>query len=707
MLFLSVSQANTMAKQISRNLWLLESKSMAYCIGYQNDKFLVNTYFGKKLKASCDYPEPRSYSNWAHNDLANRIPEEFPGHGDQKYHEPCLKVTFKDGVRDTDFRLMEAQVSTNGLKFFMKDAVYPLVLVLEYEVMHDLDLISRRISVKNEGQEDVLIERVLSAQWNFHSGKGDRLSYVYGKWLDEFNLRRDPLQPGVKILESRRLMTSHQGSPWFVYDKGNATEDAGNVWFSALSWSGNWKIIAEVTEFEHTKVSIGINDWDFAWKLRGGDTFEAPFCIGGFSENGFGGASRIMHDFAREKVLPRGKEVRKILYNSWEATFFDVDEKSQGDLAEEAAALGIELFVVDDGWFHGRNTDNAGLGDWWPDAKKFPNGLSPLVKRVKELGMDFGIWVEPEMVNPNSELYRSHPDWVYHFPTRPRREHRNQLILNLGREDVQNYLLNILDKLLSENDISFIKWDMNRSISEAGWQDSPHDEARELWVRHTTGLYKVWGTLKQKHPKVLWQSCSGGGGRTDFGIMAIADQVWTSDNTDAPARVQIQEGFSQIYPAIAMEAWVTDASHGLVPLSFRFHVSMAGNLGIGSHLLKWNQEEKNLAKEQIQLYKSIRHIIHLGDQYRIGFASDEGITGVQYVSKDKEESVLFLFRVWISRTIYPSVVLLKGLDPDSFYTVEGETGIRSGLGWANVGITVDIKNLQSSVRKIKKIQRSE
>ncbi len=276
---------------------------------------------------------------------------------------------------------------------------------------------------------------------------------------------------------------------------------------------------------------------------------------------GFGGASRTLHDFVRDTVIPHGHTLHKVLYNSWEATTFDVDEASQIELARHAADMGIELFVMDDGWFHGRNDDHAGLGDWWPDEKKFPNGLQPLIEQVNDLGMDFGLWVEPEMVNPDSDLYRTHPDWVIHFPTRVRTTGRDQLILNFGRTDVQDYIIDLLDRLLAEHNITFIKWDMNRNASEPGWPDAPGDQ-REIWVRYVYGLYRVWGTLRERHPDVIWQSCSGGGGRADVGILRLADQVWISDNTEPTARLAIQEGYTQMYPANTMEAWVTDMGIG-------------------------------------------------------------------------------------------------------------------------------------------------
>ena len=321
-----------------------------------------------------------------------------------------------------------------------------------------------------------------------------------------------------------------------------------------------------------------------------------------------------MHDYLREQLVPHRNRLHPVLYNSWEATVFDVTKPSQVNLADLAAAMGVELFVMDDGWFHGRNHDKAGLGDWWPDETNFPNGLTPLIEQVNALGMDFGLWVEPEMVNPDSDLYRKHPDWVIHFPNRARTEMRNQLILNLGAQRCAGLSDRRLDKLLGEHNIRFIKWDMNRNVSEPGWPDAPGD-ARELWVHYVQGVYRVWGTLRERHPAVICQSCSGGGGRADAGILRYADQIWVSDNTEAAARLGIQDGFSQVFPASTMEAWVTDMGPRL-SLEFRFHVSMMGVLGIGGNLLDWTAEERADAPVGA-LYKQIRPIIQIGDLYRL------------------------------------------------------------------------------------------
>jgi alpha-galactosidase len=321
---------------------------------------------------------------------------------------------------------------------------------------------------------------------------------------------------------------------------------------------------------------------------------------------------------------------------------------------------------------------------------------------VGALGMTFGLWLEPEMVNPDSDLYRAHPDWVIHFESRERTEMRGQLILNLAREDVQAYLIGVLDELLRNHDIRFVKWDMNRNVSEPGWPGAPR-EARELWVRYVHGLYHVWGTLAARHPHVTWQSCSGGGGRADLGILRLADQVWISDNTHAAARLAIQDGYSRVFPASTMEAWVTDADRDTLPLRFRMHVSMLGLLGIGGHLGRWTEEERAVAREEIARYKSVRDLVQWGDQYRLRSASTEPFSAVQYVSKSRDRAVLFAFRTHVARPTVLPPLYLRGLDPQRLYEVEGTGEVRSGAAWANVGLRLSLNDFESTVREIREV----
>lgn len=676
--------------------WILETSNTAYALGLDPGGLLVHRYWGARLPQPSDYPPATASQDWASfNGAAQLASEEYPAYGGLKYGEPCLKISFVDSVRDAVLEFVEAQTAGDQLTIVLHDAAYPLQLELHYRVHGEFDLVERWMTIANHGSEAATIERAFSAQWHVPWGGDYRLSSLTGRWYDEFQLRRETVARGLRVLESRRITTSHHASPWFALDRGLAEEEQGEVWFGTLAWSGNWKMQVEANDFGSTRVNLGLNDWDWAWRLEPGASFTTPSSIGGYTEHGFGAASRTLHDYVRTQVIPHGPVLHKVLYNSWEATFFDVDVQSQAQLAERAANMGVELFVLDDGWFHGRNSDNAGLGDWWPDARKFPNGLAPLISRVNELGMEFGLWIEPEMVNPDSDLYRAHPDWVIHFPTRARREIRNQLILNMARADVQDYLIATLDTLLRENDIRFIKWDMNRNVSEPGWP-SYEGEQREIWVRYVEGLYKVWGALRERHPYVVWQSCSGGGGRADFGILRLADQIWTSDNTHATPRLEIQEGFSQLFPAITMEAWVTDVDRGKLPLEFRFHVSMCGTLGVGGHLLRWSDEECAEATRLVAAYKQVRHIIQLGDLYRLRSPHASGFSAMQYVSKDKRESVVFGFRTHLARPALLPPLYLRGLDPAAQYEIEGR-GTRSGAAWQHAGLLLELAQDYSSV----------
>ncbi|HEX7974963.1 MAG TPA: alpha-galactosidase [Anaerolineales bacterium] len=690
--------------------WVLETRASGYALGLNDAGLLVHRYWGPRLPRLADYLPAAGTAEWASfNGPAQLAREEYPGYGGLKYIDPCLKVTFADGVRDLVLGFESAEVQAGEapeLEVRLGDAAYPLRVRLHYRVHESWDLIERWATITNEGDRPMSLERVWSAQWHLPPGEEYRLTYLSGRWSDEMNLRREPLLPGLKVLESRRLTTSHHANPWFAVDRqaeGRAGEDQGEVWFGALAWSGNWKLSAEVTDFGSTRLSLGLNDWDFAWRLEAGQSFTTPACLAGYTRQGFGEASLLLHRYIRERVLPHGQALHKVLYNSWEATWFMVDEASQARLAELAASIGVELFVMDDGWFHRRDRDNAGLGDWWPDERKFPQVLGPLIRQVNGLGMDFGLWIEPEMVNPDSDLYRAHPDWVIHFPTRERSLARNQLILNLARDDVQDYLIEKLDRLLAENNIAFVKWDMNRNVSEPGWPDAPGDP-RELWVRYVWGVYRVWGELRQRHPQVLWQSCSGGGGRADLGILRLADQIWPSDNTEAAARLAIQEGFSYVFPANTMEAWVTDASQEQRSLEFRFHASMCGVLGIGGHLGRWTEAQRREAARLVAQYKEIRPIVQLGDLYRLRSPQQEAYSAVQYLSKDRSEGVLFAFRTHLPEPAAAPTLYLRGLDPQAVYRVESFSPPRSGLAWMQSGLHLELSDFQSAMRRIYRVE---
>ena len=679
----------------TNRIFELTTANTSYILGINTAGGIQSLYWGERIPSGDCVHLLKSYGHSSFDPHVEKEREECSPWGGLFYGEPGLKVTFPDGVRDLKLEYSSHRTggSADELVITMKDPHYALEVDLIYKTVDEYDLIERRCVIRNTGKLPIFIENAASAVWNLPHLENGRLTYVSGRWAGEGQLRQCGLSQGKMVLESRRGFTSSHLNPWFAVDDG-AEEEHGRVWFGALAWSGNWKITVEKTSFDNLRVVGGVNDFDFSWELKGGEAFDTPVFAGGYSGLGFGGMSRSLHGYERSRVLPaeHSDSLRKVLYNSWEATYFNVNAEGQMLLAEKAAKLGVELFVVDDGWFGQRNSDKAGLGDWYVNRSKFPDGLAPLIKRVNELGMDFGIWVEPEMVNPDSELYRAHPDWVYGFPTREGSLGRNQLVLNLAKEEVKNYILGFMTDLLGSHPIRFIKWDMNRPISEPGWMEAPEGQRREVWVRHANNLYEIWRELKKRFPEVIFESCAGGGGRIDLGIMRYADQFWTSDNTDAFDRLRIQESFSYAYAPKAMVCWVTDSPNFLngrrLSLKYRFLSAMTGSLGIGGNLKEWTEEELAEAQEMVGLYKEIRPIVQHGSQYRLS-SPRHGNAAVQYVGSGADESVVFAFSH--SQQFGESLfnVRLKGLEPGRPYSVrtDGEEPlVMSGSGLMNIGL---------------------
>ncbi len=686
--------------------WVLTSGEAAFALGVEPGGVLIDCYWGRKLPRVEDYPaavlaEAFPFEHPLQN-AATSVPTGEAGSSDER----MLDATTPRGrLRGFVLRFDSAAVADDTLAIELRDAAQSVIVTLQYRTLDRFGLFTRDVSIRNVGTSQLQLTRVFSGTFHLPDLGGFALNRLDGRWGDEFRKQRDSMAVGTIQHESRRVTTSHGGVPYFAIDRDEpgfaASEEDGEVWFGSLQWSGNWKLIAERTRDDRGIIHLGINDHDFAWDLQPGAEFAAPRLIYGHTRHGFGAMSRAFHDFVREELSPRQNYVPAVVYNSWYATLFDVDEKGQTALAEQAAKLGVELFVMDDGWFSGRLNDKAGLGDWWPDATKFPNGLKPLADTVHARGMKFGLWIEPEMVNPDSDLYRAHADWILHYGERERTPMRNQSILNLGRPDVQDYLIEIFDKLLRETPIDFIKWDMNRNASEPGWPSHDRD-GREIWVRYVQGLYRVWTELRKRHPGVIWENCSGGGGRVDLGMMAITEQTWTSDNTLVPARLRIQEGYSQLFPASTMAAWVTDEEKHEYPLELRFHASMAGALGVGGNLLAWSDEDRAVAAKQVARFKQLRSTIMGGDLYRLRSPHAGAFSAFMHVAKDKREAELFAFRMHRARLGRNPLIRLAGLDPEALYSVEGIEGARTGRAWSELGLRLPLKDLQSTILLIQR-----
>jgi alpha-galactosidase len=682
----------------------IRTDKSSYLFGINNKGTVQHLYWGDPVEASeCGHLLKSGHHSSFDADLDREV-EEYGGWGGCNYAEPGLKVTFSDGVRDLKLKYEGYEIfQENGLVIHLADEHYSLRVEIHYEVIPEFDLIERYVKVINDDNGPVRIEQVMAAVWSVQALPEYRLTHVTGRWAGEYQLRTNVLSEGKKVLESRRGFTGPHSNPWFAMDNGKTEETSGKVWFGALAWSGNWKIVAEKTTFGHVRIVGGINDFDGSFSIAPGEAYTSPVFTGGFTSGGFGEMSRLLHRYQENYVLPT-RNLRKVLYNSWEATEFAVTVQGQKVLASQAAKLGVERFVVDDGWFGKRNSDRAGLGDWHVNPEKFPLGLQELIDEVKGLGMEFGLWVEPESVNPDSELFRKHPEWVYQFPTRTGTQLRNQLLLNLGLPEVKEFVLGFMTELLSAYDISFIKWDMNRTVTEPGTLPLQQEAEKSIWIKHVEHLYEIWAELRTRFPHVEFETCAGGGARIDLGILRFADQAWISDNTDARDRLTIQEGFSYVYSPAVMMCWVTESPHGFngrsLPLSYRFHSSMMGGLGIGANISKWSAEELVEAKGYVELYKEIRHIVLRGSLYRLESLQRSNVAACQYVSRDGQEAVVFAFLQSQHFGSQERRILLQGLDPQASYEVKSdgsEPVIRHGSNLMNIGIPLTLRGDYNSM----------
>lgn len=667
----------------SKKIFNIQSKNTSYVFGVDNEGLLRHLYWGKKIEDTKEFDMPILVEVSTNDPVYEITKEEYPVYGSLRYKEHCLKATFADKSRELVYRYDCYEITDNELVIKLKDAYYEFNINLHYKVYDEYDLIERYVSIKNNSKDIIEIEKIHSGQ--LHIPYEDlNFSNVHGHWGAEQQRFVQKVNYGKIVIENRRGISSHNHNPYFILDK-NATETTGEVFFGALKLSGNFSGVVEQTQYGETLVQMGINSHDFLMKLKPGEEFVSPAIIAGYSNCGFEVMTHNLHNFAKDNILREG--LRPVLYNSWEATEFKVNCDEQINLAKKAKEIGAELFVVDDGWFGERHGIDNGLGDWYVNKEKFPNGLEHLIKEVKAMDMMFGIWVEPEMVNPLSQLYKDHPEWIYQFATRESDTSRGQYVLDLTKNEVKEYIYNILDELLSTYEIDYIKWDANRPISQTNLE-------KDIWYKHIEAVYDIVRELKVKHQNVLFEACASGGGRIDYGILGIFDDFWTSDNTDAYDRLFVQESYSYIYPIKAMRAWVTDCpnflSRRVIPLRFRYHSAMMGTLGIGCNILKFNEDEVKLSQELIEEYKEIRHIIQEGDFYRLENTSKNNYSIYQY-NKD-DESLLFVFLPQSVIGHRGATVKLRGLNSKSKYLIKinGKEVVKSGSYLMNRGLYIKL-----------------
>ena len=610
----------------------LQTPEMSYALGVAPDGCLMHLYWGSALRddSLCTLAQElaqngRLFRGVDHN--GNSFEYEIPTMEPGDFTEPLLLGTQPDGVRSLRLVYRSHRISEDELIVTLRDRVYPFEVDAHYKGWGDLPLLSRWLVVRNLADKPVVMDTLQSAAWHVPARDAYRLTHLSGNWGSEYTRNEVMLTQARTVLQNNRITcAAAQQTPFFALDPGgHTTETMGELYFGVLHWSGNFSIIVERQFGQRYSVSGGINPFDSQYPLQPGEAFETPMFTAGYVSRGFERMSEVLYDWQFDALLPRGDKIAKphlsrpVIYNSWYPFEFGVNEENCLGLIDRCAQMGVELFVIDDGWMPGRVSDKAGLGDWLVDPVRFPHGMDPIAKKCHDNGIKFGLWVEPEMVNPDSDLYRAHPDWVIHDPTRPRTLQRNQLVLNLARDDVRDWAIAWLDALIDRYQLDYLKWDMNRYVFENGWPDAAPEERRSLSIRYTRNLMAIWKHLNERHPDVLFENCASGGGRSDFGMVPYADRINRSDNADPVDIMVIHEGFSMLFlPQTGGGAGnIAPARHHIhnrpTPLPFRIHWGMTGWMSIGINLLTAPKEELDQLRDAVAEYK--RRRAELQDAY--------------------------------------------------------------------------------------------
>ena len=696
----------------------LQTKNTSYVFGVYKMNHLIHLYWGKKITPDYNWdryfmPLARGFS--ARDDGFDRgstdlMRMEYPTYGSCDLRTPAFNCVFDDGTSVPQLRYVSHRIidgkpglagmpatyaeegdSVQTLEVELADSLKDLHVILSYSVFEDYDAITRSVRVVNNGPKCRLTS-VMSASVDIPQGEDYDFMHLDGAWARERHICRTPMFCGRQTVDSKRGASGQQHNPFVGFPKHNTTESAGDMYGMNLVYSGNFEAGAEVDTYGTARTFIGVNPFNFGYVLENGESFQAPEAVLVYSPNGIGGMSRIYHKLYRERLC-RGKfrdTERYVLVNNWESTYFKFDEEKLLSIAEKAKEVGLDMFVLDDGWFGNRNSDNCSLGDWYENREKLPNGLSGLADKLNAMGLKFGLWFEPEMVSPDSDLYRAHPDWALHVNGRISSLSRNQLILDLSRDDVCDYIIDSLTKVLSNANIEYVKWDMNRNMTEIGSDKLPAERQGEVCYRYIVGLYRVLETITSRFPNILFESCSGGGGRFDPGMLYYMPQTWCSDDTDALERSLIQYGTSICYPFSAMGAHVSACPNHQVrrttPFKARGDVATVGQFGYELDLAKLTDEELNMAKEQVKRYRALGEVFHRGDCYRLLSPFEGNLTAMNFISEDKKTVVLWQFVLKTYSAAKFTYVKLEGLDPDADYTERSTGKTYKGDFLMNIGL---------------------
>ncbi|MCM1135896.1 MAG: alpha-galactosidase [Clostridium sp.] len=694
-----------------KKLIKIDTKKTSYVIGVVDDEmFLGHIYYGGRLN---DYhlahvlriqenPLIPSINNRERASFLDSFPMEYSAHGLGDYREDCISIETKGGntglsLQYVSSRIYEGKPALSGLpasfgensecasvEIVCEDACTGLKAILLYTAFEEADVITRSVRIVNGGGDSLYLTKAYSACLDMDNEEFDVMT-LHGSWARERQIQTVPVSHGKFCVESTRGESSHQDHPFMALKEKTADDEHGKVYAMHFVYSGNFKATVQSDQFHQARMTMGIHPEDFKWKLEPGQEFQAPEVVMVYSGEGLGNMTRTFHDFYRKHLIrsPYKDKKRPILINNWEATYFEFNTEKLLDIARQASKLGVEMLVMDDGWFGNRFDDNRALGDWKVNEEKLPGGLKYLVDEVNKLGMKFGIWFEPEMISPDSDLYRAHPDWAVSIPGRVGSLSRNQYVLDLTRRDVLDYVSESIAKVLRSANVEYVKWDMNRQLSDIGSAQLPAERMGEFFHRYMLGVYELQERMLKEFPNLLLENCSGGGARFDPGMLYYSPQIWCSDDTDAIERLKIQEGTALIYPLSTMGAHVSDCpNHVLrrtVPFETRGHVALAGTFGYELDVTKISEEEREMIPEQVAMYHKYNDLVREGDYYRVASYSENhyyDCYGV--VRKDKGEA-LYTFVQVLSRPNYHSRrICFKGLDADKRYQIEGEEEIYTG-----------------------------
>lgn len=699
----------------------LDTKASSYLIGIVDEEgFLGHIYYGKKMQdhdvtylmRTEEAPFVPSTNARDRLSFLDSFPMEYPTHGLGDFREDAISVKTVGGHVALQLSYVSHEIyagkkvlkdlpATFGnekecttLEILCEDKILGLQVILSYSAFEDVDAITRSVRVVNRAADPVYLTKVMSTCVDMDNRDFDLIT-LHGSWARERHINRRPLSLGFQGVSSLRGESSHQEHPFMALVSHNADQDMGEAYGFSFVYSGNFLAETSMSQFDTVRAMVGINPEDFCWKLEQGEEFQAPEVIMVYSAQGIGNMSRNFHDLFRNHLI-RGEykdKKRPILINNWEATYFDFNTEKLIAIAKQASELGIEMLVMDDGWFGHRNDDNSSLGDWFVNEAKLPGGLKYLVDEVNKLGMKFGIWFEPEMISPDSELYKAHPDWAIAIPGRTAGLCRNQYVLDLSRQEIVDYVYGRLSEILHSANIEYVKWDMNRQLADMGSTGLPADRQGELFHRYVLGVYQLQERLIAEFPHLLLENCSGGGARFDPGMLYYSPQIWCSDDTDAIERLEIQEGTALIYPLSSMGAHVSDCPNHTVgrvtPFETRGYVALAGTFGYELDVTKIPEEDRKQIPEQVQMYHKYNDLVRSGDYYRIAsYSENHKYDCYMVVSKDRSEALVTFIQVMMRPNYHSRNIRLKGLDPNKTYRIEGEERAYSGEALMYAGIQV-------------------